>query len=124
MSTESAEDESPNKFCFIGYGIDCHGKFRDLPHLCQINQIGLKYVQEDQGVPITPVKKGNLKAASAISNTPCYVTKNLLTISAVTESSLQYSGEKSDQINTKMDKSLTMEDEVRSPKCTPQSFSI
>ena len=23
--------------CFIGYGIDCYGKFKDLPHLCVIN---------------------------------------------------------------------------------------
>lgn len=32
-----------NKVCFIGYGVDCFGKFKDLPHLCIVNQIGIKY---------------------------------------------------------------------------------
>ena len=40
-------DGIPEKNCFIGYGIDCHGKFKDLPHLCLINHIGIKYSKED-----------------------------------------------------------------------------
>ncbi len=56
------------------------------------------------------------------------MTKNLLTISAVTESSMQYSGGKSDQIDVvdvEMGKSLAMIDKVGSAaKSSSQSFSV
>ncbi len=122
------DNEDLNKSCFIGYGIDCHGKFRDLPHLCLINSIGLKYAQDDKGLPITPVKKPISKPATEIQKTPSYqVTKNLLTISAFTESSMQYSGEKSDQIDVDMGMNQAMVVDKEKPAAatySPRSFSV
>lgn len=48
-----------NKCSYIGYGIDCYGKFKDLPHLCTVNQIGIKYSQDDSSsmVMLTPDKE-------------------------------------------------------------------
>ena len=48
-----------SKCCFIGYGIDCFGKFRDLPHLCLVNQIGIKFSQEVSDIN-TPSKDDSL----------------------------------------------------------------
>ena len=48
-----------NKCSYIGYGIDCYGKFKDLPHLCTVNQIGIKYSQDDSSSMVmrTPDKE-------------------------------------------------------------------
>lgn len=58
-----------SKCCFIGYGIDCYGKFKDLPHLCFVNQIGVKFSQEVHNV-ITPEKVENLVPRREAQLTP------------------------------------------------------
>ena len=67
--SEKVQPSNMLNYQFIGYGLDCFGKFRDIPHLCLINQIGLKFTQEDQRMLMdTPDKSmslfGNRSAAT------------------------------------------------------------
>jgi len=70
--------------CFIGYGLDCYGKFKELPHLCLINQIGLKYTQEDQSLT-TPDKELSVVPRRTPSQTPNTQNSSLLCFSRNSE---------------------------------------